>query len=53
MTWDLTVALPQNEELYVTDPRALHHIVVKDQYAYEPSVAFMVSGNSFTVLVQL
>lgn len=39
---DLNEALPQSEELYVTDARALHHIVVKDQYAYELGNKFMV-----------
>lgn len=31
----------QTEELYVTDPRALHHIVVKDQYVYEETASFI------------
>lgn len=29
------------EMLYVSDPLALHHIVVKDQYIYEPTHAFI------------
>ena len=27
--------------LYVSDPLALHHIVVKDQYVYEETGAFL------------
>ena len=30
----------QDEQLYVSDPLALHHIVVKDQYAYEETDMF-------------
>ncbi|KAI5118019.1 hypothetical protein M0805_003456 [Coniferiporia weirii] len=30
-----------DEQLYVTDPLALHHIVVKDQYIYEETSAFI------------
>ncbi|KAJ8516646.1 hypothetical protein ONZ45_g6069 [Pleurotus djamor] len=29
------------EQLYVTDPRALHHIVLKDQHVYEETSMFM------------
>ena len=25
----------QDKQLYVTDPKALHHIIVKDQHVYE------------------
>ncbi len=32
----------QDEQLYITDPRALHHICVKDQYAYEEASATLV-----------
>ncbi|KAH8109751.1 cytochrome P450 [Phellopilus nigrolimitatus] len=34
-----------DEQLYVTDPLALHHIVVKDQYIYEESSSY-ISTNS-------
>ncbi|TDL20047.1 cytochrome P450 [Rickenella mellea] len=30
-----------DEQLYVSDPLALHHIVVKDQYIYEETSAFI------------
>lgn len=35
---------PQNEQLYVSDPRALHHIVVKEQDVYEEPDMFII-GN--------
>ena len=25
----------QDEQIYITDPRALHHILVKDQHIFE------------------
>lgn len=31
----------QNEMLYVFDPLALHHIIVKDQYIYEETSSFI------------
>ena len=31
----------QDEQLYVSDPLALHHIIVKDQYIYEETPMFM------------
>ena len=31
----------QYEDLYVTDPLALHYIIVKDQYIYEETSAFI------------
>ncbi|KAL5504184.1 hypothetical protein ACEPAH_8258 [Sanghuangporus vaninii] len=33
-----------DEELYITDPLALHHIVVKDQYIYEETSMFITSN---------
>ncbi|THH09099.1 hypothetical protein EW145_g2244 [Phellinidium pouzarii] len=33
--------LTQDEQLYVADPLALHHIVVKDQYIYEETDMFI------------
>lgn len=37
-------ALFGENQLYVFDPKALHHIVVKDQYVYEETSAF-IQGN--------
>ncbi|EIM82072.1 cytochrome P450, partial [Stereum hirsutum FP-91666 SS1] len=37
-------ALLGNEQLYVSDPRALHHIVVKEQDVYEETDMFII-GN--------
>ncbi|KAF8199601.1 cytochrome P450 [Pholiota molesta] len=37
-------ALFGENQLYVFDPKALHHIVVKDQYIYEETSAF-IQGN--------
>ncbi|KAI5121363.1 hypothetical protein M0805_000671 [Coniferiporia weirii] len=34
-----------DEQLYVTDPLALHHIVVKEQYTYEETSMFIASNN--------
>lgn len=31
----------QDEQLYVSDPLALHHIIIKDQYAYEETAMFL------------
>ena len=31
----------QDKQLYVFDPKALHHIVVKDQYIYEETKVFI------------
>ncbi|KAI5121362.1 hypothetical protein M0805_000670 [Coniferiporia weirii] len=33
-----------DEQLYVTDPLALHHIVVKEQYTYEETSMFIASN---------
>lgn len=33
----------QDEQLYVTDPLALHHITVKDQYTYDETDFFYAS----------
>lgn len=33
--------LPQDTQLYVSDPKALHHILVKDQYIYDESDMFI------------
>ncbi|KAL5498617.1 hypothetical protein ACEPAH_1972 [Sanghuangporus vaninii] len=33
------------EDLYVTDPLALHYIIVKDQYIYEETSAFITSNG--------
>lgn len=35
MKTDIMTAISQDERVYVTDARALHHILVKDQYEYE------------------
>jgi len=32
---------PQEEWLYVSDPRALHHILVKDQHIFEEDDGFI------------
>ncbi|KAF9459159.1 cytochrome P450 [Collybia nuda] len=37
-------ALLGDKQLYVYDPKAMHHIVVKDQYVYEETQAF-IQGN--------
>jgi cytochrome P450 len=37
-------ALLGESQLYVFDPKALHHIVVKDQYIYEETTSFIL-GN--------
>ncbi|KAL5525734.1 hypothetical protein ACEPAG_7071 [Sanghuangporus baumii] len=34
-----------DEELYITDPLALHHIIVKDQYIYEETSMFITSNT--------
>ncbi|KAH8114788.1 cytochrome P450 [Phellopilus nigrolimitatus] len=34
-----------DEQLYVSDPLALHHIVVKDQYVYEETDMFVISNE--------
>lgn len=36
-----TFLILQVEQLIVWDPLALHHIVVKDQYTYEETDAFI------------
>ena len=41
---DLTVQ--QNEQLYVFDPLALHHIFVKSQYIYEETDVFIMYVSS-------
>ncbi|KAL5486054.1 hypothetical protein ACEPAI_7098 [Sanghuangporus weigelae] len=41
-----------DEELYITDPLALHHIVLKDQYIYEETSMFITS-NALTFGVSL
>ncbi|KAL5504185.1 hypothetical protein ACEPAH_8259 [Sanghuangporus vaninii] len=41
-----------DEELYITDPLALHHIVVKDQYIYEETSMF-ITTNALTFGVSL
>ncbi|CAA7263343.1 unnamed protein product [Cyclocybe aegerita] len=38
-------ALFGDNQLYFFDPKAMHHIVVKDQYSYEETAAF-IEGNS-------
>ncbi|KJA19451.1 hypothetical protein HYPSUDRAFT_69198 [Hypholoma sublateritium FD-334 SS-4] len=38
-------ALFGENQLYVFDPKALHHIIVKDQYIYEETSAF-IDGNN-------
>jgi len=30
-----------DEQVYVTDPRALHHIIVKDEYVYEETTTWI------------
>jgi cytochrome P450 len=40
-------ALLGENQLYVFDPKAMHHIVVKDQYVYEESSAFIESNKLF------
>ncbi|KAI5123104.1 hypothetical protein M0805_001460 [Coniferiporia weirii] len=35
------------EQLYVSDPLALHHIIVKDQYVYEETGKFTTSNELF------
>lgn len=42
----------QNEMLYVSDPLALHHIVVKDQYIYEETSSFIEYASALQFLVQ-
>lgn len=37
----LTLGLRKDEQVYVTDAKALHHIVVKDQYIYEETSMFI------------
>uniref|UniRef100_A0A8H7Y036 Cytochrome P450 n=1 Tax=Psilocybe cubensis TaxID=181762 RepID=A0A8H7Y036_PSICU len=34
-----------SDELYVYDPKAMHHILVKDQYIYEETDAFIASNK--------
>jgi hypothetical protein len=31
----------QDEQLYITDPKALHHILVKDQQIFEETSGFV------------
>ncbi|EIN05390.1 cytochrome P450 [Punctularia strigosozonata HHB-11173 SS5] len=38
-------ALFGDQQLYISDPRALHHILVKDQYVFEESSGFLVSNR--------
>ncbi|EJC98472.1 cytochrome P450 [Fomitiporia mediterranea MF3/22] len=33
-----------DEQLYVTDPLALHHIIIRDQYIYEETAMFLTSN---------
>ena len=35
------LTISQSEMLYVFDPLALHHIVVKEQYTYEETSTFI------------
>ncbi|KAL5482385.1 hypothetical protein ACEPAI_8979 [Sanghuangporus weigelae] len=36
-----------DEQLYVADPLALHHIIVKDQYVYEETAMFLTSNRLY------
>ncbi|KAL5524290.1 hypothetical protein ACEPAF_9430 [Sanghuangporus sanghuang] len=36
-----------DEQLYVADPLALHHIIVKDQYVYEETAMFLTSNHLY------
>lgn len=35
----------KDEQLYVWDPLAIHHIIVKDQYVYEETDMFIAYVN--------
>lgn len=48
--WNMTftnLVSSKAEQLYVSDPRALHHILVKDQYTYQETGMFLAYANSF------
>lgn len=38
----------KDEHVYISDPRALHHVVVKDQYVFEETSMFLESVLSFS-----
>ncbi|EIN05404.1 cytochrome P450 [Punctularia strigosozonata HHB-11173 SS5] len=38
-------ALFGDQQLYISDPRALHHILVKDQYVFEETSGFIASNR--------
>lgn len=46
----LIFSFNKDEQLFVLDPLALHHIVVKDQYVYEETDSFIVCVLSHELL---
>ena len=48
MQCGLVTSCSQQEELYVFDPLALHHVLVKDQYTYEETSMFITYVYSIT-----